>query len=169
MTTSRKVLPAGPAQVTIRGVGQSYPISVDCRSTSWDFLLFVGWTVTCTLRIRFDHGHACVRVYMRVFRASRDQRKGVRLAIFWRACSESRPVNVPSRLMTIKRMRRGLRILWKNRAAKKRAGNVTDNMLIRGCLCRDRWPTNSFPLPLKCSSLKSLSSPGKYFRYFWSL
>ncbi|TGZ52899.1 hypothetical protein DBV15_10358 [Temnothorax longispinosus] len=44
--TSRKVLPAGPAQVTIRGVGQSYPISVDCRSTatSRDFLLFAGWT-----------------------------------------------------------------------------------------------------------------------------
>lgn len=51
--TSRKVLPAGPAQVTIRGVGQSYPISVDCRSTatSRDFLLFAGWTVTRALRI----------------------------------------------------------------------------------------------------------------------
>lgn len=126
--TSRKVLPAGPAQVTIRGVGQSYPISVDCRSTaaSWDFLLSTRWTVTRALRVRSDHGHTCVRACVRAFQnlsRSKGERE-IRLAVFWRACSESRPVNVPKRLMTVKRMRRGLRILRKDRAAKKRAGRL---------------------------------------------
>lgn len=77
--TSRKVLPAGPAQVTIRGVGQSYPISVDCRSTatSRDFLLFAGWTVTRTLRVRSDHRYTCVHACVRAFQSlSRSNRGG---------------------------------------------------------------------------------------------
>lgn len=73
----RKVLPTGPAQVTIRGVGQSYPISVDCRSTatSWDFLLFAGWTVTRALRVRSDHRHTYVHACLR-FEVSRGQTGG---------------------------------------------------------------------------------------------
>lgn len=84
--TSRKVLPAGPAQVTIRGVGQSYPISVDCRSTaaSPDFLLFAGRTVRA--RCVYDpitdiraYVRACVRLEPL---AIKTEGGGVRLAVF---------------------------------------------------------------------------------------
>jgi len=117
--TSRKVLPVGPAQVTIQGVGQSYPISVDCRSaaTSRDFLLFAGRTVTRALHVRSDYGHTCVRACVR-FGASRGQTGEI-----WQSFEHVANCEPVNRLMTVKKIRRGLRILRKDRAAKKRAGN----------------------------------------------
>lgn len=149
----------GPAQVTIPG---RWPILSDF---SWrqvdddrpEFPIVCrtdGNARGCVCVIRPDYG-PCMRAYISEA-LSRGQMGG--FGAFWRACSESRLVNVPSRLMTVKRRRRGpADLLRKDRAAKKkrRATAVTDNMLIRGCLStRGRWSVTNELFPAVVETLK---------------
>jgi hypothetical protein len=145
-TPSRKVLPAGPAQVTIKG---RWPILSDFSRRQVD-----GDGDFSSIVCRTDRTRAhCARARVRELQKCRDE-TAARLAAFWRACSESRLVNVPSPMSDDrkKKVASGCGSSGRTvRPRKRRATAITDNMLICGCL--SRWPaTNSFPLSLKTFS-----------------